>query len=386
MFESEDEIQVQSDLDAFFAKYAPNIPTGTGPKIDFINYYGKNPDGSKAGGEAALDFDIAYPLLYPQQIEQYQTNALFSEDKVGFLNTFLDAIDGSYCTSTSHGETGDNPDIDGTWANEACGTFKPTNVISLSYGLADSNYPANYLLRQCDEFMKLGLQGVSVFAASGDAGVAGGQGGECLGSRSDIFNGVAPAACPYVTSVGATKIYTGSTQQSAPDRFGSGGGFSNVWTAPDYQKATVDDFLAKHDQNFKSFNTSNNVIPKNGGIYNRAGRGYPDISAIGDFGVTIRNGVEGRTGGTSMSSPVIASLFNRINDERLAAGKKVLGFVNPAIYKKPDLWTDITIGDQNGAGKGVCNGRGWKAVTGWDPVTGFGTPDWPTLLEYFKNL
>ena len=52
-----------------------------------------------------------------------------------------------------------------------CGTYKPTNVISLSYGGQESDLPITYQKRQCLEYMKLGLQGVSFLFASGDAGV-----------------------------------------------------------------------------------------------------------------------------------------------------------------------------------------------------------------------
>jgi tripeptidyl-peptidase-1 len=33
--------------------------------------------------------------------------------------------------------------------------------------------------------------------------------------------------------------------------------------------------------------------------------------------------------GTSASAPVFASILNRINEERLKAGKSTIGFVNP---------------------------------------------------------
>lgn len=53
-----------------------------------------------------------------------------------------------------------------------CGTFTPTNVISLSYGGQESDLPISYQKRQCLEYMKLGLQGVSFLFASGDSGVS----------------------------------------------------------------------------------------------------------------------------------------------------------------------------------------------------------------------
>jgi tripeptidyl-peptidase-1 len=53
-----------------------------------------------------------------------------------------------------------------------CGVYKPTNVISISYGGQEADLPISYQKRQCLEYMKLGLQGVSFIFASGDSGVS----------------------------------------------------------------------------------------------------------------------------------------------------------------------------------------------------------------------
>lgn len=86
----------------------------------------------------------------------------------------------SYCTYSAYGEKGDAPDIDPTYPNPhkggykgrlQCGIYKPTNVISLSYGGQEADVPIAYQKRQCNEYLKLGLQGVSFIFASGDSGV-----------------------------------------------------------------------------------------------------------------------------------------------------------------------------------------------------------------------
>lgn len=142
MFESDSELYLQSDLNTFYKKYATNIPKGTGPKVDLIDWGNDSPDASQAQGEAALDFDVSYPVIYPQTIELYQTHSNFDgQTHLGFLNQFLDAVDGIYCTSGG----GDDPTVDGKTPNEACGTFKPANVISFSYGLTENAWPTNYL-------------------------------------------------------------------------------------------------------------------------------------------------------------------------------------------------------------------------------------------------
>lgn len=54
-------------------------------------------------------------------------------------------------------------------------------------------------------------------------------------------------------------------------------------------------------------------------------------------------------GGTSASSPSFASTIALINDRLVAAGKPVLGFLNPFIYSTAsDAFTDITIGKNTG--------------------------------------
>ena len=86
-----------------------------------------------------------------------------------------------------------------------------SNVFSFSYGQIEGALPLFYQQRQCNEWMKLGLQGVSVLFASGDSGVANrynaGFPNSCLNSEQDFVdnNGTRyspsfPVNCPFVTS------------------------------------------------------------------------------------------------------------------------------------------------------------------------------------------
>jgi tripeptidyl-peptidase-1 len=73
-----------------------------------------------------------------------------------------------------------------------CGIYNPTNVISISYGEQEYDLPTNYQQRQCQEMMKLGMQGVSIILASGDSGVAARSTDDnnsdgCLGT-GEVFN------------------------------------------------------------------------------------------------------------------------------------------------------------------------------------------------------
>ena len=70
-------------------------------------------------------------------------------------------------------------------------------------------------------------------------------------------------------------------------------------------------------------------------------------------------------GGTSASAPLFAGIVTLLNEERLSAGKKTIGFLNPTIYKHPEMFNDITVGANPG-----CGTKGFPASKGWDPVTG----------------
>jgi tripeptidyl-peptidase I len=152
-----------------------------------------------------------------------------------------------------------------------CGTYTPTKVLSISYGNAEKDFPVNYHKRQCSEFMKLALQGHSIFVDSGDWGVGGwpfdALPDGCLNSTDPahpgvrVFNPEDPVTCPFITSVGATRQYPGQgihqpeSVMHLPELdpgWSSGGGFSNIYKAPAYQKAAIEAYFAKHDPGYAS--------------------------------------------------------------------------------------------------------------------------------------
>jgi len=63
-----------------------------------------------------------------------------------------------------------------------------------------------------------------------------------------------------------------------------------------------------------------------------------------------------------------------INDELISAGRRPLGFLNPWLYANPRAFNDITSGSNPS-----CDNTGFNATTGWDPVTGLGTPKFAAL-------
>ncbi|TKA67355.1 hypothetical protein B0A55_09687 [Friedmanniomyces simplex] len=267
----------------------------------------------------------------------------------GVYNTFLDALDGSYCAS----DGGDAPGIDAAHSDP------------LPRGCKAPHNPS----------------------ASGDTGVATYQGDNgsvtgCLsgsGQNGTTFAPYTPSGCPWVTSVDATQIQndqaikepesalqTSQSNPGAPGGVITGGGFSNIFPAPDYQSSALAHYFSQHDPGIPSSE-----------LIHRTGHAYPDISAIGAPFPTYGNQTLQHYLDTSLPTPMWASIITLINAERQAIGKGPVGFINPVLYKHAaDVLTDV----RNGSIPG-CGSAGF-----WDPATGMGTPRYPDLLKFFLSL
>jgi tripeptidyl-peptidase-1 len=367
------------DLDLFFGNFSPS-QVGVRPipvLIDGAVVQTTN-QSFDFNGESDLDLEYAMSLTNPQPITLLQTGDLV--EGAGFDN-WLDAVDGSFCTF----EGGDDPTQDGIYPDtlpggfdgpESCGIVAPPHTVSVSYLQDESTVTAAFANRQCSEYAKLGMMGTTVFHSSGDNGVAG-NGGVCLNSTlqpvedGTVFNPGFPASCPFVTAVGATQVNPGSTvndpEGACEQVIFSGGGFSNIFPLPSFQAEDVKSFLKNHPPPFTNgeFNDNGNA------------RGFPDLSANGANYVIGIDGEFELVFGTSASSPVTGSIFTLVNDARLAIGKRPVGFLNPLIYSPifRSAFNDITSGGNQG-----CGTPGFTATTGWDPVTGVGTPNLSKLL------
>ena len=113
------------------------------------------------------------------------------------------------------------------------------------------------------------------------------------------------------------------------------------------------------------------------GLYNKTGRGYPDISAQGYHFLTVWNGTIVPLDGTSAATPTAAAVISLVNDALIAAGRPPLGFFNPFLYASAyQAFTDVTAGSAIG-----CGTTGFPAMAGWDAVSGFGSPVSPHNLS-----
>lgn len=159
-------------------------------------------------------------------------------------------------------------------------------------------------------------------------------------------------------------------------------GFSNIFKTPSYQAKAVASYFEVSNPSYSYYYNGDWKNATSGQVYNRNGRGMPDVAANGWNYPVTKFGNFYLSGGTSQSAPLFASLVNRIIDERIKAGKKgALGFINPVLYEHPEVLNDITKGKNPG-----CGTWGFEASKGWDPVTGLGTPNYPKMLDLFLWL
>lgn len=242
-----------------------------------------------------------------------------------------------------------------SWVVGLINTTDAPLVHSVSYGDIEASIGSDYLTRTNDEFEKIGISGRTLLFASGDSGVA---------CKHNKYTPMWPCSSPYVTAVGGT---TSSMEVWSL----SGGGFSNVFTAPDYQKEAIQAYFKRGDAPSSKY-------------YNPSGRGYPDVNAFSvNFLVEYAESIV-PVGGTSCAAPTFAGIISLLNDVRLNKGMKPLGFLNPLLYQslKGNGFIDTTMGSNPG-GMSFC--PGFKAGKGWDPASGWGSPNFKLLRGLVVN-
>ena len=236
------------------------------------------------------------------------------------------------------------------WVIGQVNTTNSPWVHSVSYGQDEDTANINYLSRVESEFMKFGVSGRTLLFSSGDYGV------HC-DSLQDKFQPHWPASSAYVTAVGGTITPTEVWSNG-------GGGFSNAFPRPSYQDDAVQAYLK-----------SGKAPPTK--YFNTSGRAYPDVSA---FSVNFTIEYEGSpfpVSGTSCAAPTFAGIVALLNDVRLQGGKKTLGFLNPLLYQTlmGKGFNDIT----EGSNPGPFCADGFKSTQGWDPSSGWGSPNFGLL-------
>ena len=198
--------------------------------------------------------------------------------------------------------------------------------------------------------------GMSHFIASGDSGAY-----TCGANNppSPSF----PSTLPNVTAVGGTTVFESvqgiyfkeATWGGPISEIGTGGGFSQFYGIPDYQKSV-------------------------GQAAGHGNRQVPDVAANADPATgfhIIFGGQDGQAGGTSAAAPLWAATVALIDQDLKRKGLRETGFANPALYwmganasRLPaPPFHDVTVG----------NNLAYDAAPGWDFTTGWGSMDGAAL-------
>lgn len=202
------------------------------------------------------------------------------------------------------------------------------------------------------------MVGITVCVACGDEG-----------STDSGADGLAhvdfPASSPYALPCGGTHL-SGSGHpitdeqvwNDLPNNGPTGGGVSATFPLPSWQsKANVPPSM--HPGNFK-------------------GRGLPDVAGDADPLTGYRIEVDGSNsvvGGTSAVVPLWAALIALFNQ----ATAKPVCYFNPSLYQQlaaiAGLFRDITPG----------NNGNYDARPGWNPCTGWGSPNGAAIQQYLGS-
>ncbi|KAF8266385.1 subtilisin-like protein [Lactarius quietus] len=329
----ENELPSPSDLKRFMTEYRADAISATYTVVPVNGgKYDTNP--SCPGSEASVDIQYCNVMAYPTPQYFYSTGGLLQWSALDGLPTQKD------------------PYL--VWLNYLLELRHIPPTITISYANPESMFPPEYATEICDLFAQLGVRGISVVVSSGDKGVGD---GDCLDASGNVqFAPMFPPSCPYVTSVGGTMDYP---EKAMPL---SGGGFSRYFPREEYQDAAVTTYLKY-------------LGIKYTGFYNPYGRGIPDISSSGHQLAIVVDGLFYAVTGTSASTPVVAGIVSLLNDYLISTGRHPLGFLNLWLYGRGHAGlNDITSGNNPG-----CRTEGFNAIAGWDPVTGLGSLDFPSL-------
>ena len=320
-----------SDIQAYEAQFGlPNVP------LQNILVDGASGTAGGDADEVTLDIEMAEALAPGvSKILVYETPNINTTTDQMYLDGYsrIATDDLAKQVSTSFGEAEDEAEYGGDTA---------------------------LLTGENSIFEEMAAQGQANFAATGDNGAY--DDGATL-SVDD------PGSQPYVTGVGGTTLstngsggfYTGESVWGLPYNVndpssteggsfgvGGGGGFSTVWPAPSYQSGLP-------------------LAP--------VMRSVPDIAFDADpeTGYAIYYGGQWVVyGGTSAGAPLWAGFTALVNQQRAAAGKAPIGFLNPPIYQigaSPAYsanFHDITIGNNlyYPAEIGYDNASGWGSFIG----------------------
>ena len=232
------------------------------------------------------------------------------------------------------------------------------SVVTTSWGTCEGD-PTGAPAAEQAIFEQMTAQGQTIIASSGDSGSS-----DCNGIVNNQPAVDDPASQPFVTGVGGLTVSNISPLsetvwndgQGTAGGGAGGGGISQLWSRPTWQNAP-------------------------GITASETMRLVPDLSVMADPGTGFieyypsANGAGGwgSVGGTSIGSPLVASL---VAVGAQSCGVSRLGFINPALYQMATTgFIDVTTGNNDLFGVGVYN-----AGPGYDMASGLGSPNPQTFL------
>ncbi|HSN21059.1 MAG TPA: S53 family peptidase [Usitatibacter sp.] len=319
-----------ADLRAYFRELGLEPPRVSAVRVDHAANHPTN--AGSADGEVMLDIEVAAGVAPKAHIAVYFAP---NTDK-GFLDAITYAIHDA--------------------------ESRPS-VVSISWGAAEKDWTEQSMKSFDQAFQTAAALGVTICCAAGDAG-SGDQNPDQLAALGSEADGLAhadfPGSSPFVLCCGGTRLSVHGAKISAetvwnddPQRSATGGGVSDVFPLPAYQRAAG--------------------VPPSANPGKHRGRGVPDVAGDADPSTGYRVRVDGEEtviGGTSAVAPLWAGLIALCN-QKLGAPA---GFVHPLLYGAHGgkaVFRDITQGG-NGA---------YRAKAGWDACTGWGSPDGAKLLR-----
>jgi len=232
-------------------------------------------------------------------------------------------------------------------------TVNNPSVIGISWGLGDGT--------QYDSaFQAAIVKGITCFVSSGDSG-------------ANNLSMAASVCSQYMISAGGTTItLNGSNQITSEVAWsGSGGGISSSIARPSWQTGLT---------------TTTKTASTTGTPTGLPRRGIPDISAPADpntgyvfysGGTSSAQGSLVQVGGTSASAPLLAGIWARLSQQ---LGNRIPFDMSTWYSNSTTLFNDITSGDNR---NGLTTG--YTTTTGWDPVTGLGSPKVDQIYKYFHT-
>src|SRR5579885_2623679 len=244
-------------------------------------------------------------------------------------------------------------------------TDNRTSIVSISWGACEAVTGSANMQTLDTIFAQGAVQGMSFFAASGDAGAYG-----CQDTNLAVDY---PASDPNVTGVGGTSLSVNSDGSyksesvwsnpldilEGPKGAGSGGGLSSTWAMPSWQSG-----------------------PGVQNSYSNGKREVPDISADADpgigYAIYCTVSLSGcllsgwlTAGGTSAAAPLLAASAALTNQYLFSQGKSPLGLVNPLLYALYNSQQAYPAYHSISAGNNLY----YPATGVYSLATGLGTPD-----------